>query len=513
MRTIVGSLIWKEWHEHKWKLVAITAVLWSAGAILLWIAEIDAFALAITFVTMCIIPLAVFVGLGAAASERSRNTLPFLQSLPMPMWPAALAKLVVGLATLLASITLTVGFLYICRFGLGFVGVDYTAAIHVFERNSFTGRWYADCLLLCSTVAASFFIWAASAGVNRKDEVSAGAVALAVMASWYLLLVAVSYVLSFFLFAPPKWFMATAMATAPAGFLTLLEPQLLLFLPIGGVIAVFTHLVLAAWYVRRFGRLANLEVHSHPAVLRDPMHRSWLSAPRRSVFTAIAWKQFRESVPLVLAGLVGVLGLVALLWLSNPAYYVSRPEQVPELFAGVNMVIGSFVAIVVGIGVCLGDTGPGLNTFWRSRPIKAGLWFWTKYVTGMLVLLAALYCPLLATVFVLHPAPERILFQNGYQIMPLAHVAIFAAAVMTTCLVRHAVYAAILSIATVYLGVLAGTGLWIISGLLHFAPPTTKRWWEPTEAQVAFGMALSFVASTVIAWLAVRYDWGRKGRY
>ena len=96
---------------------------------------------------------------------------------------------------------------------------------------------------------------------------------------------------------------------------------------------------------------------------------------------------------------------------------------------------------------------------------------------------------------------------------PLGQMAIFAAAVMTTCLVRHAVYAAILSLAVVYLGTLAGLGLWFLAGLLHLVPLNAVRWWEPSEAQVAFGMALSFVTSTIIAWLAVRYDWGRKSRY
>ena len=32
MRTIWQSLAWKEWHEHKWKLVSITAILWATAA-------------------------------------------------------------------------------------------------------------------------------------------------------------------------------------------------------------------------------------------------------------------------------------------------------------------------------------------------------------------------------------------------------------------------------------------------------------------------------------------------
>ena len=35
MRTIWHSLAWKEWHEHKWKLAALTAVLCGVNALLL----------------------------------------------------------------------------------------------------------------------------------------------------------------------------------------------------------------------------------------------------------------------------------------------------------------------------------------------------------------------------------------------------------------------------------------------------------------------------------------------
>ena len=285
------------------------------------------------------------------------------------------------------------------------------------------------------------------------------------------------------------------------------------FLPIGAGIAVVTHLVLATWYVRRFGRVADLEIRSPQVAVRDSNRAGWLPSPRASAFTSVAWKQFRESGPLVLVGLAGVVGVVALYLLADSEQLLSRPDQFAEMVAGVSVVVGFFVAIVVGIGVCLGDVEPGLNTFWRSRPINADLWFWTKYFTGMLVLLAAMYGPLLVVLFAFHPNPFSVLFRPDSRVIPLAHIAIFAAAVMMTCLVRHAVYAAILSLSVVYLGTLAGLGLWFLAGLLHLVPLRSVFPWEPSDAQIAFGMALSFVTSTIVAWLATRYDWGRKSRY
>jgi hypothetical protein len=34
-----------------------------------------------------------------------------------------------------------------------------------------------------------------------------------------------------------------------------------------------------------------------------------------------------------------------------------------------------------------------------------------------------------------------------------------------------------------------------------------------TLMQFVVGLILTFVACTLIAWLAVRYDWGKKSRY
>src|SRR3982751_6282141 len=112
MRTILHSLAWKEWHEHKWKFGSILSVLWATAAIALAYGENDGFGMAVFVVSLCVVPFAVFVGLGTAANERSRGTLPFLQALPAPMWRIALTKLIFGLLTLTASIVLTLPLFY-----------------------------------------------------------------------------------------------------------------------------------------------------------------------------------------------------------------------------------------------------------------------------------------------------------------------------------------------------------------------------------------------------------------
>ena len=65
-----------------------------------------------------------------------------------------------------------------------------------------------------------------------------------------------------------------------------------------------------------------------------------------------------------------------------------------------------------------------------------------------------------------------------------------------------------------YLGVLVGVlPHGTSAALVGWADPNPSIWWEPTVMQVATGLITSFVISTLIAWLAMRYDWGRKSRY
>ena len=67
MHTTWQSLAWKEWHEHKWKLVSITAILWGVIILVMLIdlrVPSERLPLAAALVTFCTLPLAVFIGLG-----------------------------------------------------------------------------------------------------------------------------------------------------------------------------------------------------------------------------------------------------------------------------------------------------------------------------------------------------------------------------------------------------------------------------------------------------------------
>ncbi|MEX2310389.1 MAG: hypothetical protein WD738_22670 [Pirellulales bacterium] len=517
MRTIWHSLAWKEWHEHKWKLVSITAVLWGTTVLTMPNDERDVFGFAGAMLLACIIPLSVFVGLNAAANERSRGTLRFLQALPVPLWRVALHKLAFGLITLVVPVLLTL--LLALAWWWRWLALDSSKAMYLLRNDApLTNNWFIDIAFMALLGAASLYIWSAAAGGNRKDEVSAGAVALSVMVGYWLILVTLwSVLLMRSTSVETARLRAVAVATAPGSGFTLgviakAEPEAMMF---GIVAAIIAHGLLATRYVQRFGQTADSEVRSPQAAATNTTAAYWVAPPRRSTITAIAWKQFRESAPIVLAGVAGIVGIVVLITVAGwqAVQHRQTPKEFLEVFSSVSLTLGFIIALVLGIGVCLYDVSPRVNAFWRSRPVQPDAWFWTKFFTGLIVLLLALYLPLVFVAWLAQLHSSADIWQPEALIFPLVHVAVFSAAVAMTCLVRQAVYAAILSIPLMYLGVvLVWAAIWI-AALAGWRERPVDAIYEMSKQQVAVGMIISSVICTSVAWLAMRYDWGRKSRY
>jgi hypothetical protein len=527
MHTIASTLAWKEWHEHKWKLAALVATTCSVSALILrerspWIFD----AIRVTLV-ICIVPLAIFIGLGSAANERSRNTFRFLQAFPVTMWRVALNKLLAGAATIVATVLLTIGFAYVwCAIaGIHFSGAELRPAPQPFTFG-LSASPFIDLIAPVLYIALSFYIWASACGVNRKDEVSAGAIALLLMVIWTALVIFCVHGLDLATKASPEHRLAAvrvaavAFSTIPGGLMHIpelnntwgLQGQIENLLLLGAIAAFITHAGLIAWYIVRFGRLSNLEVRSAQAAKRTLSAYEWLGTPRRSAFTSIAWKQLREGGPIAMLSLAGIIAFVAFFqgieWLET-----GRRSNVGEIYIATAAFVGFIVALMIGLGVAFYDIQPQIVTFWRSRPINPDLWFWCKFITGLTVLLAAIYIPMwfvaeLSDLFGTH------VFQlKGALIIPLGQLAIFASAIAMLSLVRHAIYAAILTIAFAYCCIDLGVSAWYVATLLGWADPNVSRTYEPDTNGAIIGLIMCIVIATSLAWLAMRYDWGRKSRY
>ena len=225
------------------------------------------------------------------------------------------------------------------------------------------------------------------------------------------------------------------------------------------------HALLVAWYIQRFGHVPDRTRYSPKPVAEATAFAYVPAKPRHFQLSAIAWKQFRESGPTALVGFAGAFAIAVVAATATRISYASRNSTPPEDFAQLfgaawfvaSIYLGAITALVIGIGIFLRDLEPALNTFWRSRPISPGKWYWTKFASGLAVVGFAFQLPMLLLVFLAfclygHTDNYFDWALNAQGVSLAIFVAVFAVAVAITCLVRHAVYAGILTISTTYLG-------------------------------------------------------------
>jgi hypothetical protein len=228
----------------------------------------------------------------------------------------------------------------------------------------------------------------------------------------------------------------------------------------------------------------------------------------------LAWKQWRECLPICAAGLVLILGWTALLVLAQPLR-IDRPGSGHVLRAAtrtlfeLTMGVGPVIALVVGVGAFVAEMQPKLLGFWRSRPVSPSHWFWTKYITGATTVLVFLLGPILVV-------PLCALLTGADVALPGRHfmkAAVwsgilmfgFTTAVCLTCVVRQAVYAGILSLGCLLAVVLLPEVFESLSWL---------RWSELKTLGDLVAFSLCMVALTaaasLLAWQSVVRDWGWK---
>ncbi len=144
----------------------------------------------------------------------------------------------------------------------------------------------------------------------------------------------------------------------------------------------------------------------------------------------------------------------------------------------------------------LEDFAPGINSFWRSRPVNLKLWFVVKYLVGLSVLVLA-FGSLLTPAYWLQ---TEIYSDQFHRFLYAAFFAIYCLVIMyilsmaTYCLLRQPIYAVVLTIGLLFIGTMAINWL---SELNYFA----STW---------IAMIFCLVIPITIAWLVVKHDWGWK---
>jgi len=174
---------------------------------------------------------------------------------------------------------------------------------------------------------------------------------------------------------------------------------------------------------------------------------------------AMIWLELRQSLPLAGFGF-----LLALLVATAGALMEHRRRHSFDTSVLMEMphtmfFVGMLWAAVVGSALYSADLGSALGGFWRSRPISPGLWFWTKFMIGLIAILIVLDG---ATILISWNAPRED-FTSGMSwayvaCFPIIHSLMYSLAVLGTCSLRRPVIggiAAILGYAVLTIGITA----------------------------------------------------------
>jgi len=101
---MMKALLWKEWHEQRWRVTLATVWLLGMTAIgLKSRIEPDATILVTIWIPTAVL-LPAFVGMGVFASERKAGTLPYLMAQPVSRSRILAAKVISGLAAYLIPV-------------------------------------------------------------------------------------------------------------------------------------------------------------------------------------------------------------------------------------------------------------------------------------------------------------------------------------------------------------------------------------------------------------------------
>lgn len=165
MSNVWFNLAWKEWHEHKWKTAALTAIL----PVFVLLGGRDAAANLGLGAMLVGTVGAVFFAMGVAAEERADGSLNFVRNLPVERWKVATVRLGVSPALCIAPIVLTA----ILAQGLAMVG-----AVHA-PPGDLWGITLVSCF-----ACLSLFFWITATAIDQPNQLRVGVIGVFVFLTW-----------------------------------------------------------------------------------------------------------------------------------------------------------------------------------------------------------------------------------------------------------------------------------------------------------------------------------------
>jgi len=232
-------------------------------------------------------------------------------------------------------------------------------------------------------------------------------------------------------------------------------------------------LALIGWlFVSQYGRLCGVSSTAKACWFRVAMPALWSHVPIRlpSRWIALVWLELRQSLPLVTFGFLFALLITIASVVVEPRSHHSFGDAALSEMPHTIAFVGVLWAAVVGSGLYSAELGSGLGGFWRSRPIPAGMWFWCKFIVGLVAVLSVLDG---VTILISWNAPRNTpttgMSWTYVACFPILHSHIYALAVLGTCWLRKPVVG----------GILAILGFAVLTIAIQTFPLTDP--WEPLK--------------------------------
>ncbi len=448
------TLLWKEAHEHKWKLFALCSIVLTiliAGSIG---NKREGFEVALGLIVYGFALMGpIFVAMNIGSGERSDRSIAFVNALPIPAWKSGAARILAGWLVLTLPFIAVAGF---CLFRITLNGDSQDRYIIQLADRLGTSTYFAVLAMITAAIGwnTNMYSWNLFATANQKTELRAGlgglvvTVALCFTASWTLaqhetpgnhpMLEGVNWIL---MAASGAHWISGTLATHH------FETAYVFYAVFMFNVAVISLLLtIAVW---KYGQQPIFRFNlSRGASSRQVVSCSKLKQPPASTRSALLWMQYRQSAP------IATCGLVIMLLLAGIQHSGDRVSILKDL----GPLIGSILALVIGIGAFVQQLEPELHTFWRSRPISPKQWFWLKYVAGALVLVGCYDVPLFLVELAAGTRPAQImetmitapLYLIIYSLSEMAfpillHLFVYSLAVLAACGIRQPLYSAILA--------------------------------------------------------------------
>ncbi len=432
------NLFWKEWHEQKWKLLSLTAI--ALGICLAMLGqdlENVTFSMIATIFSYALLA-PIHLGMGVCAGEHASGVIQFVRAQPVSIRRVATVRWIVGACVLLipllcASVMCWIALCF--REQVGPQSVRTSADIQSHPEWGDTMTLFvlsAGGMLAC----LNLYTWIVAIAVNQRTEFRAGLIGLlvtVVLTVAGLLGLSAGVVHS----PDPAVYSLLCVVSGPLAFpgiFVFLRHSLYGFVAFAVVWQFLLTLSLMQVMVFRYGREERwLSLDFFSRTRATTQMSTEPGKPRGSRWRALLWLQLRQSTPVCLVGLVSVIAIVVL----NAGFG-------PDSFDIVYPTVGCVLALLIGVGGYVAELQAGLHTFWRSRPISPGSWFWFKYIGGAIALIGLFDVP---CVLLAWSGMVRTSSPGFAALFPmLLHLLCYSMAVFAAVSVRHSSYSTVIAV-------------------------------------------------------------------